>query len=291
MNKEIYKMKFFDFSEENFAPILRTISFKIRKYQNERADHTNKTMSRLLGKAAGNRDEILKEFEAWEKANPDPLEKLANFINPLINKFQLEVEIDPEARSVSEGAYIKIKSLSGKPIPHTGWSSGTRRIIDCSLAIHELATENMVVLMDEPENSLYPDIQRILVPHYTKLAPQAQFFFATHSPIIASAFEPWEIVELKFDDKGFVYQEKYYEGDEKKRHVDNYTIDPRYLEWQDVLRYVFDVPMVNSDERRKALNRFSELGNKLRNGVSDEERAALQLEYERLGEKLKWKKA
>jgi hypothetical protein len=34
------------------------------------------------------------------------------------------------------------------------------------------------------------------------MAKDSQFFFATHSPLIASSFEPWEIVELKFNEKG-----------------------------------------------------------------------------------------
>ncbi len=59
-----------------------------------------------------------------------------------------------------------------------------------------------------PERSLFPDIQRELVKYYTGLAPEAQFFFATHSPIIAAAFEPEERFILYFDENGEVNYRK-----------------------------------------------------------------------------------
>ena len=105
--------------------------------------------------------------------------------------------------------------------------------------IYKLYTTNTVILIDEPERYLYPDIQNEIIDYYTNLAPKTQFFFATHSPIIASSFEPWEIIELKFDyKKGIVFQEKYYEGE---RHIDNYFINPQYLRWDSILTKVFDI--------------------------------------------------
>jgi predicted ATPase len=68
--------------------------------------------------------------------------------------------------------------------------------------LFQLDTTDTIILVDEPERSLYPDIQTEIIDYYTELAPNAQFFFATHSPLIASTFEPWEIVELKFNEQG-----------------------------------------------------------------------------------------
>ena len=73
-----------------------------------------------------------------------------------------------------------------------------------TLPLFFLNLKNTIILFDEVENSLFPDVQRELISYYTKLAPEAQFFFATHSPIIATQFEPCERFILKFDENGFV---------------------------------------------------------------------------------------
>ena len=78
------------------------------------------------------------------------------------------------------------------------------------------------------ECSLYPDTQRKIIDFYTKISETSQYFFATHSPIIAASFEPWEIVELVFNKDGYVKAQPYYTDE---RHVDNYFIDFRYLRW------------------------------------------------------------
>jgi hypothetical protein len=58
--------------------------------------------------------------------------------------------------------------------------------------------------MDEPERSLYPDMQMNLIEHYQNLAPDAQFIVATHSPFIAASFEAEERFILYFDKEGKV---------------------------------------------------------------------------------------
>ena len=67
-----------------------------------------------------------------------------------------------------------------------------------------------------------------------------QVIFATHSPIIASSFEPWEVVELKFDKNNQIYRELYFKS-EDENHVNNYFIDPRMLTWTGILTDVFDL--------------------------------------------------
>ena len=65
--------------------------------------------------------------------------------------------------------------------------------------LYELDTSESLILMDEPERSLFPDVQIDLITHYQKLAPKAQIMVATHSPFIAAAFEPEERFILEFD--------------------------------------------------------------------------------------------
>lgn len=70
--------------------------------------------------------------------------------------------------------------------------------------MYELNTKNSIILIDEPERSLYPDIQMDLMDHYQNLAPDAQFIVATHSPFIAASFEADERFILYFDEEGKV---------------------------------------------------------------------------------------
>ena len=140
--------------------------------------------------------------------------------------------------------------------------------------------------IDEPEISLFPDIQMMIIDYYTNLAQKAQFFYATHSPIIASSFEPWEIVELKFDyDNGNVFQEKYFEGE---RHIDNYFIDPRYLRWDSVLKKVFDLKERGNELRVKKLMEIATLESKIKKASDKNEKIELYKEYKKLAELLDW---
>lgn len=209
---------------------------------------------------------IKKEMENWREANFNPLKEIANAcLNKILNKFQLEVET--EISDVRNLKIIQIKSLkTGEIIPFEKLSTGTKQIIFTAFPIYYLPKdETSVILIDEPENSLYPDIQKELIDFYTSFdqskGEKTQFFFATHSPIIASSFEPWEIVELKFDGEGKIYRKAYFAGE---NHVDNYKIDPRYLRWDDILATVFDMKVDgNGDFRPKKLMEYAILKRKV----------------------------
>ena len=143
-----------------------------------------------------------------------------------------------------------------------------------------------MILIDEPERSLFPDIQQEIIDYYTNLAPKAQFFFATHSPIIASSFEPWEIVELKFDyEKGIVYQEEYFEGE---RHVDNYFINPQYLRWDSILTKVFDLKERGNEKRIEKLMELAAIGKRIEKEPDKSKKATIYKEYKKLSELLDW---
>ena len=72
------------------------------------------------------------------------------------------------------------------------------------LPLFKLDTKDSIILIDEPERSLYPDLQMELIDYYRKLAPESQLIVATHSPFIAASFEPEERFILSFDEKGKV---------------------------------------------------------------------------------------
>lgn len=120
--------------------------------------------------------------------------------------------------------------------------------------LYLLKPKHTIVLFDEPERSLYPDLQRFIIDFYSSLTEDCQFFYATYSPIIASSFEPWEIVELKFDEEGHVYRELYYEGE---NHVDKYKYNPRYMRWDDILQRIFDMENDGSILRKEKLDELA----------------------------------
>ncbi len=206
--------------------------------------------------------DISKEIDDWKSNNSNPLESVANeCLDIILNKFNLAVQTEIE--DINKLNALQIRSLSeGVTIPYEHLSTGTKQIIFTAFPIYQLLEDDSIVLMDEPETSLYPDIQREIIPYYTSFDKNktSQFFFATHSPIIASAFEPWEIVELKFDEKGKVYRDKYYEGE---NHVDNYRLDAQILRYDQILTRIFDLSGDSDAKRAEKLQELSILKKKV----------------------------
>lgn len=235
-------------------------------------------------------NEYLKILQDWKKNNTDPLEKLAEKLDKILNVFYLKIAQDYTSKTVRELSSIPVQHLiTGKEFDYNSLSTGTQRIINTGIPLYQLKPQDAIIIFDEVENSLYPDIQKIIIDYYTGLAPTCQFFFATHSPIIASNFEPWEIVELKFNDEGKVKQELNYTGE---RHVDNYKFDPRYLSWDAILVDLFDMDSDGSDVREKKMQELATVNVKLRTlrkkGASEAEINDAVKEVEKLANTLQW---
>jgi len=221
----------------------------------------------------------------------NPIKDLSeNYLDKILINFNLRVRQNLDFKKTEDIATIKIETLNGIEVPNALLSTGTKQIILTTLPLYASKPENTIILFDEPERSLYPDIQVLIVDFYIKLVKDCQFFFATHSPLIASCFEPWEIVELKFNPDGSVYRELYYDV-EKGNHVDNYTIDPRYLRWDSILTRLFDLDKDSNEARTRKLMEIAALRSKLQkaNGkLSPEEMQKLQTQFEKLAELLDW---
>lgn len=276
--------KIIDFSIQKLTPIWSKVYKELIRFQYEEANFRID----LTKKAEVESVNIKEEIQNWKRGSKNPLVDLANkCLNPVINHFGLEIETDfPRIQNIN---VIRAKStLNNKIVPFHKLSSGTKQIILTALPLYELNTENSIILVDEPELSLYPDIQQMIINYYTELAPEAQFFYATHSPIIASSFEPWEIVELKFDyKKGKVYREEYYDINEE-RHIDNYFINPQYLRWDSILTKVFDLKEKGNEKRIKKLMELAALGKKIEKENEKPKKAEIYKEYKKLAELLDW---
>jgi hypothetical protein len=208
-------------------------------------------------------EEKTREYKKWMTANPSPLKILAEkCLDPILYNIGMKTKTDIDKNTILNLGFIELQTLCGVAVPNGFWSTGTRQLVQTMIPLYQLKPQNAIILLDEPERSLYPDIQRSIIDVYVKLAPGSQFFFATHSPIIASAFEPWEIVELKFDNEHkHVNREMYFDGE---NHVDNYKYHPEYLRWDSILRHIFKLEEEGSEKRIDALAELTEIMSQIR---------------------------
>lgn len=184
------------FDEEVENAIWLFILNEILKY---RKNFTQK-MSELIHKGLlADTKKLNTEFLKWQKENPNKLEAFAEKFNPILKKLNLEVDLINTEYSVP----IKNKRTD-EIIPIQNTSTGTKGLLLSFLPLFKLDTKDSIIIIDEPERSLYPDMQMELMDHYQRLAPEAQFIVATHSPFIAASFEADERFILYFDEEGKV---------------------------------------------------------------------------------------
>lgn len=285
-------LKLFDFERDNIEMIWNLILHDIQQYKVAQLRYNNE-LSNHLSNGTMEMETLLREYQNWKKQHPNPLKDLASQLNGMLNRFHLEIKPEFDFKTAEDLRFIQIhQKNSPHQIPHSGWSTGTKQWVLTATPILKLKTDKAIILIDEPERSFYPDIQRDLMEFYQKLAPQAQFFVATHSPIIAAAFDPWEIVELKFDENGAIQQELYYSGE---HHIDNYRIHPKYLRWDAILTQLFDLEQDGMPERQQKLRELAEMDVRLQklkkaNGAANpEEVKALWARYKEVATLLDWK--
>jgi predicted ATPase len=290
----------FDFERDDLVSVWDAIFDKIKRFKVELLAFSQQLMHEIEIEQR-NSKKFREKVDAWHAQHRNPLKELSEKLNIILNKFHLEIRPEFMFIKAEDLNFIQIHPIGDKKqrsasrpnligsIPRQGWSTGTKQLILTATPLLELNTDKSVVLLDEPERSLYPDVQAELVGFYTQLAPQAQFVFATHSPIVAAAFEPWEIVELKFDEKGRIYQDQYYTGE---RHVDNYRFDPQLLTWNGVLREVFDFTEEGNPKRKEMLAELAHLDVQIRRLKKDPESKGefdqLWAKFERIAGQLKW---
>lgn len=256
--------KIIDFSQDKVSIVWNLILEKIKNYQ-EQELKIRQDISKVVEKSSNNISAIqkaVKELEDWKQTEFNPIRDVAdNCLDPLLAKFKLRVKTELDFKTKDDIGFIKVEDFEGNEIPHGLWSTGTKQVILSALPLYLLKPKHTVILFDEPERSLYPDLQRKIVKYYSSLAESCQFFYSTHSPIIASSFDPWEIVELKFNKEGKVYRETYFEGE---NHIDNYKWNPKYMRWDDILQRVFDLEDDGSPDRKIKLDELATLNVKFK---------------------------
>ena len=231
-------------------------------------DKANQKGSDLLNqKLAKDFELVLRDIEKWRKENPNPLEKLAiECLNPILKKLNLEVDLNDVSSP------IPLKPINeNTAIPANALSTGTKQLILNSLPLYKLPTDDSIIIIDEPERSLYPDIQMELIPFYQSLAPNAQFIVATHSPFVAASFEPEERFILYFDEKGKV---------QFRNGVSPIGDDPN-----DILKNDFGLEYLMNSKGIEAYKKYLDLKQKMASEKDEKKKKELLKEVVSLGDK------
>ena len=171
------------------------VLFELQDYSERLKQLGNKISSEI------NSNNITKIIDEWKNENPNPYTSLGELcLNPILKKLNLEL-----STTLEKNKLISIKSIDSEIALSTKYlSTGTKQLLLTALPLYKLDTKQSIILIDEPERSLYPDMQMDLMEYYKNLAPEAQFIVATHSPFIAASFEPEERFILYFDEAGKV---------------------------------------------------------------------------------------
>lgn len=237
------------------------------QYLLKEVDEYDKLILQLAARLAAGEisyDEFKNQTSQWEHESAKPRVDLGkNCLNPILKKFFLEVD------TTATQTPIALRTKQGIKIDSKHLSTGTRQILATAIPVYKFDTRDTVILFDEPERSLFPDIQRELVKYYTGLAPEAQFFFATHSPIIASAFEPCERFILYFDENGEV---------KCRNGVAPVGDDPN-----DILKADFGLNELMLDEGLEAYQEYRRLGMQIRSETDEQKKNELIAERLELG--------
>ena len=163
-------------------------------------------------------------------------------------------------RNISDDNLIEIEDIS----------TGTRQLLLTFLILKKLVTKNSIILVDEPERSLYPDIQMEIVDFYTNISENSQFIIATHSPFIAASFEPEERFILYFDENGNV---------KVRRGSSPIGDDPN-----DILANDFGINYINK-YGQKAFEEYKNLKQKIYFEKNEKKKEEISKKLEELGEK------
>ncbi len=255
-------------SIQNIRDFWRLLIFLIKKRESDFLIHQERSE---------NQEKTLKQVrEEFNREHPEILKGIADLWNQILENAGLEFDYQgakvPVQLTDSLQAYIKLKS-SGKTIPYNALSTGIRNFIFRLGHIYALyfnrKIESGFLLIDEPENSLFPDFLYDLVNIYQGIIHNTQFFVATHSPIIAAQFEPEERFILDFNDEGFVTA---------RRGVTAVGDDPNDMLVQD-----FGVRSLLGPKGQEKWERFVELKMLLKHTNDPVQKEQLAEEYAQIG--------
>lgn len=223
-----------------------------------------------------NRDKTIAQLDAeFDAANPQVMDRLAEVWDRILRLAHLELDREsiavPFQLTDNLKAYLRTAS-GGSRVHYSDLSTGIRHYLFRLGHIWSLYFNrepgDSLLLVDEPEGSLYPDFLYDIVRNYREVAPGCQLFMATHSPIVAAQFRPEERFILNFGEDGKVTA---------RRGVSPEGDDPN-----DILRQDFGVGSLMTEKGQQAYDRFLKL-RRLIPASQEPEKTRLIEEYRKLG--------
>ena len=249
-------------STETVQKMWQMLVYLVKRRESDRQDfelrHENLSKTK---------QQLIDEFDNFY---PDVLDKIAELWDPILEPAGLEFDRKnakiPVQLSENLKAYVRLRG-TGERIQYSDLATGIRNVLFnvgyLFLLYFNRKIEHGLVLIDEPENSLFPDFLFELMTTLDRIVgDQTQMFVATHSPIVAAQFEPHERIILEFDDERFVTAAK---GSAPKGD------DPN-----DVLLQDFRLPEVMGPAGRDAWSRYVELRQQIRRKRDSSQHADLE---------------
>jgi predicted ATP-dependent endonuclease of OLD family len=196
-------------SSEYVNVFWKLLVYNLRKRAEEKDDFENQPSNLIRIK-----QDLINEFDGFY---PKVLDKLGDVWNKILDKAGLYFDVkgasNPYQLNDNLKAYIKLKSTN-EIVPYGELSTGIRNYIFRLGHIFSLYFNREIdrgfLLVDEPENSLFPDFLFDLMDTYKNVIidkreqNNTQVFFATHNPIVAAQFQPYERVILEWKEDGSV---------------------------------------------------------------------------------------
>ncbi len=93
--------------------------------------------------------------------------------------------------------YYFIISDGNRTYDLTEMSAGEQAVFPMLYEFVRQRIRNSIVLIDEIELNLHPAVAQGLLANLSRLGPQCQFIFTTHSPVISEVVSPHEIFWLE----------------------------------------------------------------------------------------------
>lgn len=250
-------------SSENINVFWKLLVFNLRKRAEEKDDFENQPHNLIRIK-----QDLITEFDSFY---PKVLDKLEDVWNKILDKAGLYFDVkganNPYQLTDNLKAYIKLKS-NNQVIPYGELSTGIRNYIFRLGHIFSLyfnrEIDRSFLLIDEPENSLFPDFVFDLMDTYNDVIidkrgqNNTQMFFATHNPIVAAQFQPYERIVLDWNKDGTV---------SAKKGISPIGDDPN-----DILVNDFELTNLMGLEGRVQWEKYVELKSKLASADSKEEK-------------------
>ena len=246
----------------------KLLTYQLKKRENDLRSFQNKEE---------NLDKTIRQIQhEFNQNNPSILDSLGELWNSILNKAGLEFDVQGASNPIQLTdvlkAYIKLKS-TGKTIPYANLSTGIRNFIFRLGHIYSLYfnrnIQRGILLVDEPENSLFPDFLYGLVAQYESIIQNTQLFMATHSPIIAAQFDPSERIILDFDEKGHVVAKK--------------GVSPQGDDPNDMLTNDFEVESILGEKGLEMWNRYVALKSMMKDEQDTEKKKAYIAEFMEIG--------